>query len=203
MTYALTPVDEKRELAKAQLEAIRSGLSQAEDAINWMIENEGWAVLGFASFAEMWDSTDLTKLKLGKVARKQIVTAVKAADPTRSNRAIARSLGVDEGTVRRDLKPEAPAESSALDDLFSEPPPLAVEVEPTARTWEPSAAATAREGQPQPQESTAPRVVLSIVIEDKLTVDNLQEAYEKLRAACMNNGFLFDARTYRVTKWEK
>lgn len=90
-----------RSEAQARLEAIQRGLAQAEEALNWMVDHQGWLALGFDSFESMWDSMDMRKLKLAKVARKRIVELLKASGL--SNRRTAEVLGVDETTVRRDL----------------------------------------------------------------------------------------------------
>jgi N6-adenosine-specific RNA methylase IME4 len=74
-----------------------------------MLEGDAWKLAGrFKDVNAFMDSLRFANLRSAAEERKRISQLIKAKQPTVSNRQIARTLGVDEGTVRGDL-----AENSA------------------------------------------------------------------------------------------
>ena len=84
---------------------IKRSLEQSWVLIKEAFDRRAWAALGYDS----WESycrkefgTHLTRLS--KELRREAVAALATGDQPMSNRAIAAAIGVDEGTVRNDLR---------------------------------------------------------------------------------------------------
>jgi predicted transcriptional regulator len=91
---------------------IKRSVEQSWRLIKEAFERHAWAALGY----ESWESYCHNKLgtglvRLSKELRREAVAGLMTGDQPMSNRAIAAAIGVDEGTVRNDLR--ALAESSA------------------------------------------------------------------------------------------
>lgn len=78
-----------------------------------LISGDAWRECGagFDDINAFMDSLRLDKFKIIADERKPIVNRIKELQPSLSNRQLARTLGVDEGTVRKDV-----AENSASDE---------------------------------------------------------------------------------------
>jgi hypothetical protein len=78
-----------------------------------LLDGERWRLDGrFSDPNEFLDSLRLDKFRAVAEQRKRIAQRIKELQPRVSNRQIARTLGVDEGTIRNDVAAEssAPAE---------------------------------------------------------------------------------------------
>lgn len=104
------------EAARDVTDRIRSGLVDLEALIIRAFEGRAWAALGYKTWDEYCTAefTDaIPRLSIEK--RRQLVGALH--DTTEmSNRAIAQAVGVDEGTVRNDLRTGAEYSAPVVED---------------------------------------------------------------------------------------
>jgi N6-adenosine-specific RNA methylase IME4 len=72
--------------------------------LEWLLEEDRWQQLGvqFADVNAFLDSVRLDNLRIVADQRKRIAERIKQLQPAASNRAIGRTIGVDESTVRAD-----------------------------------------------------------------------------------------------------
>jgi N6-adenosine-specific RNA methylase IME4 len=87
--------------------------------IERLLEQDGWKVGGrFQDVNAFLDSLRLGQLRASAEQRRRIEQRIKQLQPSASNRQIARTLGVDEGTVRNDTRAEnsAPKSKKANDN---------------------------------------------------------------------------------------
>ena len=77
--------------------------------LEWLLVGERWQACGdFKDINAFLDSLRLDQFRPVAETRKRIAERIRELQPTVSNRQIARTLGVDEGTIRKDV-----AENSA------------------------------------------------------------------------------------------
>lgn len=103
----ITPAD-----VRASVRRAKASLEKAAEEIVWQIEREAWVTLGYSSWtamreAEYGDAAFMVPSK----HRPELVARITATGL--SQRETARTAGVDEGTVRNDLR-RLSAENSAL-----------------------------------------------------------------------------------------
>lgn len=94
------------------LEAVHlSGYSfeRACSELEWLLENDRWKECGYDNIAAFQATIDWSEFRIAAEKRKNI--AQRLADIGASQRATARMLGVDDKTIRNDLRP---AEESAF-----------------------------------------------------------------------------------------
>jgi hypothetical protein len=107
--------------------AIREGLDIARSVfereltkLEQVLEDKSWRKLGFGGVEDYLASIDFGNLRILADDRKRLVALIKGAEPV-SNRKIAKAIGVDERTVRRDIEPvETSAANAAEPDMFPE-----------------------------------------------------------------------------------
>ena len=105
----VTPNDVRASIRRARL-----SLEKAAEEIVWQIEMEAWRTLGYSSWGAMREAEyGGAAFMVPPKNRPELVERMKAKDL--SQREIARTAGVDEGTVRNDLRSSG-AEFSAPDD---------------------------------------------------------------------------------------
>src|SRR5262249_29960588 len=87
------------------------------DCLEPLLLADGWKLCGagFEDINKFMNSLRLDKFRVIADERKQIAQRIKELQPEVSNRQIARTLGVDEGTIRNDVA----AENSARDNGVS------------------------------------------------------------------------------------
>src|SRR5262245_53296288 len=74
-----------------------------------LLEGDGWKLGGrFHNVNDFLDSIRLDKFRALAENRKRIVTRIKELQPEATGRQIARTLGIDHGTVRRDIGENSP-----------------------------------------------------------------------------------------------
>lgn len=105
----ITPADVRASIARA-----RRSLERAAEEIVWQIEMEAWRTLGYSSWGAMREAEyGGAAFMVPSNSRPEIVARIHEAGL--SKREAARTAGVDEGTVRNDLRSLAGAENSAPD----------------------------------------------------------------------------------------
>jgi hypothetical protein len=72
----------------------------------------------FENISQFLDSLRFDNLKASAEARKRIANRIKQLQPVATNTAIARTLGVDKETVRRDLGANAPASPKKVSGII-------------------------------------------------------------------------------------
>jgi hypothetical protein len=76
--------------------------------LEWMLAEDRWRLDGrFTDVNAFLDSIRLDKFRQAAEQRKRIAESIKALQPAASNRQIARTLGVDDRTIRRDTAANA------------------------------------------------------------------------------------------------
>lgn len=104
----ITPADVRASIGRA-----RRSLEKAAEEIIWQIEMEAWRTLGYSSWGAMREAEyGGAAFMVPAKNRPELVARIHSAGL--SKRETARTAGVDEGTVRNDLR--ASAEFSAPDD---------------------------------------------------------------------------------------
>ena len=102
----ITPADVRASIARA-----RRSLERAAEEIVWQIEMEAWRTLGYSSWGAMREAEyGGAAFMVPSKNRPELVARIEAAGL--SKRETARTAGVDEGTVRNDLR-RLGAENSA------------------------------------------------------------------------------------------
>ena len=94
------PTDLTHDEARTLVDNVRQSLEQVRDDILRLWSGRGWIALGYASWDELCDAEFRVRLQLQD---RQAVTR-ELSDSGMSNRGIASAVGVDEHTVRRDLR---------------------------------------------------------------------------------------------------
>jgi hypothetical protein len=114
MTVALAVATQCTEAqAKALTDQLRQELEISWNLLQEAFERRAWAALGYTSWTDYCKKEFGTALQgLDKELRRMAVAELTSGERPMSNRAAAAALGVDEGTVRNDLR-VAGAESSA------------------------------------------------------------------------------------------
>lgn len=106
----ITPADVRASISRA-----RRSLERAAEEIVWQIEMEAWRTLGYPSWSAMREAEyGGAAFMVPAKNRPELVARIHEAGL--SKREAARTAGVDEGTVRNDLRGLAGAENSAPDD---------------------------------------------------------------------------------------
>lgn len=79
-------------------------LERALRKLEWLLEHDRWKTVGtgYDDINEFLDTIKLDSFKVVVIERKKIAARIKELQPGASNRQIAKVLGVDETTVRRD-----------------------------------------------------------------------------------------------------
>ncbi len=102
----ITPGD-----VRASIKRAKRSLEKAAEEIVWQVEMEAWKTLGYTSWSAMREAEyGGAAFMVPSKSRPEIVTRIEAAGL--SKREVARTAGVDEGTVRNDLR-RSGAENSA------------------------------------------------------------------------------------------
>lgn len=100
------------DLVRSSIKRARRNLESAAEEIIWQIEREAWRTLGYPSWTAMREAEyGGAAFMVPSKNRPELVARIREAGV--SQREIARTVGVDEGTVRNDLR-GASAEYSAL-----------------------------------------------------------------------------------------
>ena len=88
--------------------------------LEWLLEGDRWRKVGFDDVNDFLAALNLDQLKIAAEQRKRIAARIKALQPKVSNRRIAKTLGVDEGTIRRAVRkiPHAPGKTPTLIGRF-------------------------------------------------------------------------------------
>lgn len=103
------------DVVRASISRARRSLEKAAEEIVWQIEMEAWRTLGYSSWGAMREAEyGGAAFMVPSKSRPEIVARIHEAGL--SKRETARTAGVDEGTVRNDLRSLAGAENSAPDD---------------------------------------------------------------------------------------
>jgi hypothetical protein len=102
------------------LEAVDiSGYSnqRAVAAFEWLIDNDRWRDVspGFKDINVFLETVDMSPYRIGKVVRERIIEKLHTRDA--ANTRTAQALGVNEKTVRNDLRPDASEKSEG--DLYA------------------------------------------------------------------------------------
>jgi N6-adenosine-specific RNA methylase IME4 len=93
-------------------------VERACENLEWLLVDDRWALGGrFSDVNAFMDSIRLDKFRALAESRKRIAVRIRELQPGLSNRRIAKALGVDEGTIRRDTAAE---NSAALDERLNE-----------------------------------------------------------------------------------
>jgi N6-adenosine-specific RNA methylase IME4 len=100
-------------------------IERAFKRLEWLLEENRWQQLGvtFGDVNSFLDSVRLDNLRILAVDRKRIAERIKQLQPDASNRAIGRTLGVNESTVRADTagnpapQPSTPAGTNGSAEL--------------------------------------------------------------------------------------
>lgn len=105
----ITPAD-----VRASIRRAKASLEKAADEIVWQIEREAWVTLGYSSWTAMREAEyGGAAFMVPSKQRPELVQRMR--DAGLSKRETARTAGVDEGTVRNDLR-RTGAENSAPSD---------------------------------------------------------------------------------------
>ena len=108
----ITPTDVRISIRRA-----RKSLEDAASEIVWQIEMETWRTLGYSSWTAMREAEyGGAAFMVPSKSRPEIVARIKASGL--SQREIARTAGVDEGTIRNDLRPRSAEYSAPADDMI-------------------------------------------------------------------------------------
>ena len=100
-----------KSLARASVRRARKSLEDAAAEVVWQIEREVWVVLGYRSWTAMREAEyGGAAFMVPSKNRPELVARIEAAGV--SKREAARTAGVDEGTVRNDIR-RLSAENSA------------------------------------------------------------------------------------------
>jgi hypothetical protein len=106
----ITPDD-----VRASVRRAKKSLEKAAEEVVWQVEHEAWVTLGYSSWNAMREAEyGEAAFMVPRKDRPELVGRMRAAGLP--NREIARTAGVDEGTVRNDLR-RTGAENSAPVDL--------------------------------------------------------------------------------------
>jgi hypothetical protein len=77
-------------------------LERAWNHLECLLEEDCWKALGFDDINTFLDNIRLDHFRILAEQRKRIANRIKELQPEASNRAIARTIGVDDRTIRRD-----------------------------------------------------------------------------------------------------
>lgn len=103
----ITPADVRASISRA-----RRSLEKAAEEIVWQIEMEAWRTLGYSSWGAMREAEyGGAAFMVPSKNRPELIARIHEAGL--SKREAARTAGVDEGTVRNDLRGISGAENSA------------------------------------------------------------------------------------------
>ncbi len=101
--------------ARDLVDSIRRAGERMWQQIVRAFQGRAWIALGYSSWDEMCEHEfDGARIKLPREERREVVASL--SDAGMSTRAIGAAIGVSDGTVRNDMKPDAGAQSYAPAD---------------------------------------------------------------------------------------